>query len=306
MKRLGVLGTVVLDTIRRSGRPEPVRALGGIAYSLAAFEARPLDGWALLPLVKVGRDAEEEVRAFLGELGRLASTEGVRWVDRPNNRVELLYAPDGSRTERLTGGVPGWKLDELAPLAGRCEALYVNLIAGWELELETARRLSDVVPGPVYCDLHSLLLDHAGDGERRPRVPDRWREWTRSFDYLQMNRDELELLAAAEGTEGERLARELAADRAEAVFVTLGPYGAAWFARSGASRQGAGSGTVPVPERIEGADTTGCGDVWGMACFSGLLEGRSPERAAARANDLAARNALLSGASALLGAAGAG
>lgn len=299
MKRLGVLGTAVLDTIRRPDSAAPLHALGGITYSLAAFAARPPHGWTLLPLLKVGRDAEREIRSFLGRLPGVEATDGVRSVEALNNRVELAYAPDGSRTERLTGGVPGWSLDELRPLAARCDALYLNLIAGWEVGLETARRLSHLVPGPTYCDLHSLLLDQGADGVRRPRVPVRWREWTRCFDYLQMNRDELELLAAEAGTDGGELARELAAARPRAVFVTLGREGARWYAGG----EGAQSGFVPVPEASAAGDTTGCGDVWGMACFARLLEGQDPEEAARRANVLAAVNARLAGASALLDAA---
>lgn len=300
MKRLGVLGTVVLDTIRRPERSEAVRALGGIAYALAAYEARPVDGWGLVPLVKVGHDAAGEVEAFLDRLATVASREGVRRVEEPNNRVELVYAEDGSRTERLTGGVPGWTCEELRPLAGGCDAFYVNLIAGWELELSTAGRLEDVVPGPLYCDLHSLLLDAAGGGLRRPRVPDRWREWVRCFDYVQMNRDELELLAAASDTPPWHLARELVGERPRALFVTLGPEGAAWFASDASADGEVRRGRVAVADPDPRADATGCGDVWGMSCFARLLEGRDPGAAVERANGLGRRNARLSGADAML------
>lgn len=300
MKRLGVLGTVVLDTIRRPGRTGAVEALGGIAYSLAAFEARPIAGWSAVPLMKVGRDATEVVEAFLARLSRVDSLDGVREVEEPNNRVELVYAEDGSRTERLSGGVPGWTLEELRPLAAACDALYVNLIAGWEVELSTAGRLAGLVPGPVYGDLHSLLLDSADGGLRRPRVPDRWREWVRCFDYVQTNREELELLATRAGADPWRLARELVGRRPRTLFVTLGPEGAAWVA-SGAAEEGAPDAErVPVRDPTPRADTTGCGDVWGIACFAGLLDGRDPAAAVERANELGRRNAETSGAEALL------
>ncbi len=57
----------------------------------------------------------------------------------PNNRVELRYFSDERRSERLSGGVPPWNWLGLKPLLGDLDALYVNLISGFELELETAQ-----------------------------------------------------------------------------------------------------------------------------------------------------------------------
>lgn len=297
MKRLGVLGTLVLDTIHPPGSAEPLRALGGIAYSLAAWEARPAPGWAVLPIVKVGRDARDRADALLDELETLDARRGVRTVSAPNNRVELSYRSDGRRTERLEGGVPGWSWEELGPLARSCDALYVNLIAGWEVELDTARRLGEAVSGLLYCDLHSLLLARSEDGTRTRRVPDRWREWVACFDYVQINDEELRTLADAEGRGPRVLAKDLVGDRPRALFVTLGERGAAWFARHGG---GVRSGRAPIGEPVADADPTGCGDVWGAACVGRLLEGRSPAEAAAAANETARRNAALRGGTALL------
>ncbi len=314
-RRLGVLGALVLDTIRRPGE-EPVEAPGGVTYALAAFEARPPAGWGAVPLVKVGADAREVADALLSRLGSVVGREGVLAVPEPNNRVELLYDGEGERTERLTGGVPGWTWEELSPLLGRCDALYVNLVAGWEVDLACARRLRGSVPGPVYCDLHSLFLDRTADGVRRRRVPDEWRSWVRCFDYLQVNRDELAALADDAGEAPERLARRLVGgDGPRALFVTLGPDGAAWAARTGPEgavspegrRRAAGgpsTGRAPPPRCLEDGDPTGCGDVWGMACFAGLLEGAAPPAAAARANELASRNAARTGGLGLLDPSG--
>lgn len=297
MKRLGVLGTLVLDTIHPATAGEPVRALGGIAYSLSAWEARPAGGWRLLPILKVGQDARRPARAFLDRLETLASRRGVRTVPQPNNRVELRYRPDGSRTERLEGGVPGWSWEELAPLARACDALYVNLIAGWEMDLDAARRLEGAVSGPLYCDLHSLLLERNRDGVRSRRAPEDWREWMACFDYIQVNDQELRTLAEAEGGEPRAVAEDLVGGRPGALFVTLGDRGAAWFAGDGSSVR---SGRAVLRDPVEGGDPTGCGDAWGAACMARLLEGHPPGDAAAEANEIARRNAALRGGAGLL------
>lgn len=314
MPRLGVLGTMVWDTIhaRDPGRSAPVEEWGGIAYALAAFDAVAEAGWTLFPIIKVGTDLRERADRFFRGLRTLDSLDGVRTVPEPNNRVELHYRDSGRRCERLSGGVPGWTAEEVRPLARSCDALYVNFIAGWELELPAARSLRDEVPGLVYCDLHSLMLGVGPDGVRVLRPLDSWREWIACFDLVQLNEDELETLADDAGDPW-RVAARAIGPRTRALLVTLGARGAAWVAaRSFWERPAPGAATglagegEPVlsgkvaAEPVEGpADPTGCGDVWGVTCFASLLAGRGLEAAMGRANRVAARNAAFRGASGL-------
>jgi len=309
-KRLGVVGTLVWDAIwaRDAGRSAPHEEWGGIAYALSAFDALRPDGWEVFPILKVGSDMSAKARRFLAGLGSAGSLDGVRTVQGRNNRVELRYRDGCRRTERLRGGVPGWRWDELEPLARSCDALYVNFIAGWEIDLAAAARLRDTFTGPLYCDVHSLLLGVGPGGLRVPRVPERWRDWFGCFDFVQVNEDELELLASESGGDPWRLTAEVVGERPRALFVTLGSRGAAWVAaEDAASRKEGGvrtrpavrSGRVPVPEVVDDPDPTGCGDVWGMTCCASLITGAGVEEAARRANALAARNASLRGTSSL-------
>lgn len=306
MRRLGVVGTMVWDTIyaRDPGRGEPVEEWGGIAYALSAFEADGPDGWSLFPIVKIGADLRREADRFLAGLGRIDSLEGVRTVPEPNNRVELHYRDRSRRCEKLRGGVPGWTWEELAPLARSCDALYVNFIAGWEMDLACARRLRAEYARPLYADLHSLLLGVGPDGVRVLRKPSAWREWLACFDVVQINEDELETLAEGWGDPW-RLAAEVVGPSTRALLVTLGKRGAAWVATTAFWRDGVGGGGPVLsgrvePERVvEDGDPTGCGDVWGMICFTSLLAGQDLETAVRRANRLAARNAELRGATSL-------
>ncbi|MFW6192593.1 MAG: carbohydrate kinase family protein [Gemmatimonadota bacterium] len=303
-RRLGVLGTLVRDRVFPPGQDSPLEETwGGIAYSLAAFEVASPRGWGQLPIVKVGQDVEELADAFLADLRTVTSTEGVRVVPAPNNRVELRYRDRRSRTEILAGGVPGWRWEELRPLALSCDALYVNFIAGWELDLEGARALRRDFDAPLYGDLHSLLLGRTEDGTRVPRPPADWRRWVECFDYLQVNHEELRMLAGTETRDPWELAEDLVRGELRAVFVTRGPDGAAWRARRGGIDEGSGSdarGDLPVPEPVEESDPTGCGDVWGMTCFSAILEGAPLEQAVERAHRTAGANARTTGAEAFL------
>lgn len=307
---------MVWDTIyaRDVGREEPTEEWGGIAYALSAFEAAAPDDWTLFPILKVGADLRERASRFLGSLDRIESMDGVRTVPEPNNRVELRYMDDSRRCERLTGGVPGWTAEELWPLARSCDAVYVNFIAGWELDIAAARALGEAVDGPLYVDLHSLLLGIGPDGVRVLRPLARWREWLACFDVVQLNEEELRTLVGARGDPWE-LAATAIGSHTKALLVTIGERGAAWVASLEFWREGlrsirpshgvervggaVASGRIETACRVEAADPTGCGDVWGIACFSSLLAGHDLERSIRRANELAARNAALRGASGL-------
>ncbi len=330
MPRLGVVGTMVWDTIhaRDVGRETPVQEWGGIAYALAGVDAGLPEGWSMFPIIKVGRDMRRAADEFFGSLERIDSLDGVRTVPEPNNRVELFYQDAGRRCEKLTGGVPGWSLEEILCLAPSCDAVYVNFIAGWELDLPAARSLRAVVPGPLYCDLHSLMLGVGPDGVRELRALPDWRSWLSSFDMVQLNEDELATLA--EGRDDPwTLAADVVGADTKGLLVTLGGRGAAWVATREFWRAPLGSWPAPFASRpvslaappsagrvaaapepllsgkvdaarvVEGGDPTGCGDVWGATCFTSLLAGADLEAAMRAANAAAARNASFRGASGL-------
>jgi sugar/nucleoside kinase (ribokinase family) len=243
--------------------------------------------------------------------------DGIRLVAEPNNRVELRYADQHRRTERLSGGVPGWTWPEFQPLLDGLDALYINFISGFELDLATAVQLRQAFPGPIYADLHSLFLGVDASGVRTPHPLEAWREWLRCFDVVQVNEDELALLAHAWGDPW-RFAADVVGDELRLLFVTLGPRGAAYVTSLDAESDpmtGRGRGLVrgrPLStlqpartERLapaEGAvvgDPTGCGDVWGATCCLRLLAGDSVREAVRTANEAAARNVVHRGATGL-------
>ena len=317
MPTLGILGTMVWDRIyARDGRSEPVEEWGGITYALAAAAAARSPGWQLAPLIKVGRDLEHRAFDFLRTLPDLR-LDGVRPVAEPNNRVELRYEDQHRRTEKLSGGVPGWTWAELRPLLDGLDALYINFISGFELDLGTAVLLRQTFPGPIYADLHSLFLGVDASGVRTPHPLEAWREWLRCFDVVQVNEDELTLLAHAWGDPW-RFAADVVGDELRLLFVTLGPRGAAYVTSLDAGSDALGGrarGLVrgrPLstlqPARTERlapsggpviGDPTGCGDVWGATCCLRLLAGDSVRDAVRSANDAAARNVVHRGATGL-------
>lgn len=313
--RLGVIGTIVWDTIHaRDTRGRVSEEWGGISYGLAALAASLPQDWEVMPILKVGRDLSERASLFLRGLPRLDAKSGVWAVPEANNRVELRYDLGERRCERLTGGVPAWTWPELEPLVGRCDALYVNFISGFEMELATSTQLRRMFAGPIYADLHSLFLGVSTSGWRMARALPAWREWLRNFDIVQVNEDEFDLLGSAWGDPW-KLAAEVVGPDLRLVVVTMGARGAAYVAapsffaghpldwartRGGiVTEKPTRSGRAAVEGGERAGDPTGCGDVWGATFFARLLAGDALEAALAAANRMGARNVEHRGASGL-------
>jgi hypothetical protein len=301
-RRLGVIGTFVWDTIYgRDPRSAPVEEWGGITYALAGLDAALSDEWEVVPLIKVGSDLVERARGLQRELRHNAPDAAHNEVPYPNNRVELHYETSERRCEQLTGGVPGWSWLGLKPLLADLDALYVNFLSGWELNLETAFLLRQHFRGPIYCDLHMLVMAVQPSGWRTPQPLPNVAEWCRCFDILQVNEDELAMMAP----DPMALAATALAAGVRCLVVTLGSRGAVYFAApdftglAALDRSERRLGALSAPIRTErvpagpaplDGDPTGCGDVWGATYFSRLLSGDTLADAMRAAHRAASRN----------------
>jgi hypothetical protein len=250
----------------------------------------------------VGEDLAGRAREFIRSLRRIAKDAAIIEVPYPNNRVELRYTSAERRSEILTGGIPGWSWLGLKPLLRDIDALYVNLMSGFELDLETAQLLRQHYRGPIYCDLHSLLLAVQPSGLRTPRPLANVAAWCRCFDLIQVNEDEMSMMAP----DPLALAATALAQGVRCLTVTLGKRGVVYFAAPDFERLdpvrteptlSAPVGpirTALVPamptNSLAGGDPTGCGDVWGATYFSRLVAGDKFTDAMRAAQVAAARN----------------
>lgn len=287
---------MVWDTIHGRDPAQPaVEEWGGISYALSAIDATLPDDWEIVPLIKVGRDLAPKANDFLRTLRR--TTYDVRFIEvpEPNNRVTLRYESTERRCEQMSGGVPGWTWPELGPLVRDIDALYVNFISGYELNLETALMLRRGFPNFIYADLHSLFLAKEPDGTRVPRPLPQASSWFRCFDVIQLNEDEMAQL----GPDPLAIAAEAMRQGCRAVCVTLGPRGAAYFTGNPVR-----TARIPVPPVHQSLaptphDPTGCGDVFGGAAAAALAAGAEIEEAVRTGTQLGTRNVSHRGATGL-------
>jgi hypothetical protein len=321
MPRVGVIGSLVWDEIHgRDPAAGVVEEWGGIAYALASLDAHLPEAWEIVPLIKVGFDKAAEAREFLASLRRLLPGARSVEVPVPNNRVVLHYESAERRCERMAGGVPAWTWEELGPMVRDLDALYLNFLSGFEMCLGTAEALRQGFAGPIYGDLHSLLLGMRGDGMRVPQPLPNAPSWFGCFDLIQVNEDEMNQL----GPDPLSLAAAMLGVGVSALIVTLGARGAVYVTggepqgRKDATTQGrnvvdrqlslaslrpsaiaSSTALIPAPHVDSPLDPTGCGDVFGGAVFARLLAGEPIEAAVAAGNRAGARNVTFRGASGL-------
>jgi hypothetical protein len=318
--RVGVIGSLVHDVIHgRPPRSERSEGWGGIAYALSGLDAALPPAWEIVPLIKVGADLAESAAAFVGGLRHVAPDSALVPVPEPNNRSELRYYSDERRSEVLSGGVPGWEWSALEPLLARArlDALYVNFLSGCEVDLATMQRVRAAFDGPIYSDLHMLLWRADATGLRSLRPLAEAAAWCRCIDCIQVNEDEMAMLAP----DPDALAGLALSAGACCTLVTLGPRGVVYHAAPGFERladlphdRGRRQPRVDVPGGLHGVllpsdavrtgpdvDPTGCGDVWGATAFARLLAGDALPDALRTANRAAGRNAAYHGVNGLVG-----
>lgn len=305
-----MIGTFVWDVIHgRDARAVPVEEWGGITYTLAGLDAALPDDWEIVPILKVGYDLAGRARDFLRTLKHIAPDAALVEVPYPGHRVELRYLDDERRTEHLTGEIPAWSWLGLKSLLddAHLDALYVNFLSGWELDLETAQLLRSHFRGPIHCDLHMKVMAVQPNGLRTPQAIPFVAEWCACFDFLQMNEEEMATIAP----DSMSLAATALAAGVSCLLVTLGKRGAIFVAAPGFEtlcdlppRGGLSTGprggmgalgavrTALVPaENVNGeGDPTGCGDVYGATYFSRMVAGDKLGDAMIAAARAAARN----------------
>jgi len=296
LKRLGVIGSMVWDTIHgRDPAQAAVQEWGGIAYALAALDATLPDDWEIVPLIKVGRDLAPKANAFLRTLRRTTHDARFLEVPQPNNRVTLRYESVERRCEQMTGGVPPWTWAELGPLVRDLAALYVNFISGFEMNLETAQLLRRGFPRFMYADLHSLFLGKEPDGMRVPRALPQAPAWFGCFNVIQLNEDEMQQL----GSDPLAIAADALRQGCSTLCVTLGKRGAAYFTGTPVRTELIPAPAIHQSPLLQESDPTGCGDVFGGTVAATLLSGASLEEALRAGTMLGARNLTHRGATGL-------
>ena len=265
--RIILLGSITEDIITQ---PDGTifRSLGGVLYQASVFCAlgRRVELWAHL-----GENLADEFYQLTATWATLAPA-GVKVVAQPGNRVHLRYPPEGEREEILENVVPPLAVKNLVGRISSRDFLMAVVNSGFDFRLEDWRRLVERISGPIWLDIHSLVLEPVLGRPRRYRRLPEWPEWAKGVTYLQANQQELACLlgeparrpAFKEMVFFSRIAASLGV---KAVVITLGRAGVFL----GEGERGV---VLSPPSVVEAVETTGCGDVLAAATVVALREGR--------------------------------
>ena len=258
-RRIGLVGSINRDTIRTCDGIE-TESYGGLLYTIVPLaEIVSLDT-VILPVYDVGEDVERAVRRILRGY-RSVSLEELRFGPEPNPHCFIEYDANGGKQETLLETGRPLPPERLKPCSN-ADALLVNFITGFELELATLQGFRQGSSAVIFVDIHSLTLGIDSNRRRFWQRPDDWAKWTACVDVVQMNEHEAALLADRRlDKDSERLsfAEKVLETGPSCVVMTRGDKGSvAWFRENGRTI----ADEAPANPDGDPVDPTGCGDAF--------------------------------------------
>lgn len=272
-----VIGHLVLDEIH-SYKGEVYYSPGGILFSLATFDAIMRSEDRLFPVLPIGRDATEEWASILQRHPSI-DARYCRHVEEDSTRVRLFHESASQYNTQLVRGLGPIPSTHISPLLPQADLVYVNMMTGHDIELESAATLRGE-GRLVYIDLHMIAYRVHPDGRREPAAPEHRRQWLQAGDVLQCNEREFSAMIPG-ADDSERLQWVFDQSNPRCFLVTRGEQGADLYTAPDQRLH------VPAYPMEHIVDPTGCGDAFGSVFAYGLARGMDLESAAGNAARIA-------------------
>jgi sugar/nucleoside kinase (ribokinase family) len=290
--KITVVGTINRDTIIfPSGKR--IESFGGILYNLSALSGLGGIGVEIFPVCNLGYDAFDQVIDNLTNYDNVR-LDGIKRVRHKNNHAYLQIDRQNQREEILHHRVPVLRFGQIKPFLDS-DAILINFISGYDIQLDSLRKIKEKATGIIFLDVHSFTLGINKNGKRYLRTPRFWREYVRQADLVQTNLPELNVLAGRDLTsQGEikDFGKSILDLGPKALLLTLADDGSLMILKEKDTcklkRQ------VGIKVRAL-KDTTGCGDVFSAGFLVHYLHNSSLIKALNFANRVAAEKCRISG-----------
>jgi hypothetical protein len=272
-----VLGHLVLDEIHTFDN-KVIESFGGVYFPLSAFSNTVADDDTIHPVFPVGHDAWKAFHEA-AELLRCTDVRGCVRVDQANTRVRLFHDAQSQYNTQLVTSLSPVPFAAFSGLLPAVDLVYINMMTGDDITIDTAEELRRNTTALTYLDLHMIVYRVRKDGHRELSPASTWKRWVNVADIIQCNERELRALIDPAQNEAESIRTVFSHSDLRMIVVTKGEHGATVY-----TRQGGVIHIPPVPASTI-IDSTGCGDTFGSV-FSYTFR---------KTNDIAAagRNAAL-------------
>jgi len=290
--KLAIIGTITRDTITFPDR-KSIRSFGGILYNILPMALLAPTSLVISPVCNLGSDIYEKVIFYLKHFKNI-ELSGISRVKEKNNHVHLFYNRKWDKREILKYSVPEIEFQQVeSHLNSDC--ILINFISGFDIDLESLKKIRQESKARIFIDLHSLILGIRKNGERFFKVPVLWEEYLKNADIVQMNFKEMQIISKRKMNSKRELnnfAEEILELGPEILIVTCGSEGALLYYREKRKIVCYQTSSLKFKDRI---DPTGCGDVFSAGFLLAYLETHNVKLSSEFANFLAGMKSRFSG-----------
>lgn len=290
--RLTVIGTITKDTITfPNGKVK--KSFGGILYNILPFALLTPQNMVISPVCNLGSDICKKVFSYLKRFDNI-DLSGISIVKKKNNHVHLFYDRRWHKKEILNNLVPQIEFSQIEPYLNS-DCLLINFISGFDIDLNTMRKIKKKSDSRIFMDVHSLILGIKKNGQRFFKVPDLWREYLKIADIVQMNFKEMQIISGSylkSKNDLKGFAQTILNLGPDILLVTCGRKGALLYYKIGKKIVSYRVSASPVRDFV---DPTGCGDVFSSGFLLSYLKTNDPELSCEYANFLAGMKSSFSG-----------
>jgi sugar/nucleoside kinase (ribokinase family) len=158
------------------------------------------------------------------------------------------------------------------------DGILLNMISGFDINLEQLRSIRIKHKGDIYFDVHTLARDLGKDLKREFRqIPD-FNEWAINIDILQCNEGEFKTLSNK--TSRIDVVRELFSYGIKIIILTKGEEGARVFIENQERIESVYMSSL----KVKSINYVGCGDVFGAVFFYNYIRNKDIPEALKIAN----------------------
>lgn len=258
---IALIGHTVIDYIYQG--EDTYHKPGGLFYTTAGMLNIIDDNAQIFPVTTIQEKYSDILLPVYGKVRNdFISRDKVMPV------VHLTIKEIGEREERYENLTDKLLIDSLLESGIIFDGILINMITGFDIDLEDLTKIRNKFDCPVYLDVHSLARGIDDENKRFFReIPDK-KMWLSNVDIVQANEYELECLSSVPGELNK--AKEILANGIGSLIITKGNEGAVLYTGKDEIIR-----YYVTADKNSGSNAVGCGDIFGAAFFYSYICGNS-------------------------------